>query len=39
MAQLRVPQRPLAGFYPELPESPDTVARAARYALAALEEN
>ncbi|MFL5320948.1 MAG: CheR family methyltransferase [Myxococcaceae bacterium] len=38
VAQLRFNQRPLAGYYPDLPESGETVARAARYALAALEE-
>lgn len=38
IAQLRHPQRQLAGHYPDMPESGDAVARAARYALAALEE-
>jgi chemotaxis protein methyltransferase CheR len=38
LAQLRFKQRPLAGFYPELPDSPELITRAARYALAALEE-
>jgi chemotaxis protein methyltransferase CheR len=38
ITELRVAQRPLAGFYPDLPESPELVSRAARYALAALEE-
>lgn len=38
VAQLRFPQRPLAGHYPDMPDSPDALARAARYALAALEE-
>jgi chemotaxis protein methyltransferase CheR len=38
ISQLRYPQRPLAGHYPDLPELPDTLGRAARYALAALEE-
>lgn len=38
VGQLRFSQRPLAGFYPDLPENGETVARAARYALAALEE-
>ncbi|HZI11118.1 MAG TPA: CheR family methyltransferase, partial [Myxococcus sp.] len=38
IAQLRFPQRPLAGHYPDIPDSADAVARAARYALAALEE-
>lgn len=38
VAQLRFPQRPLAGHYPELPESADAISSAARYALAALEE-
>jgi chemotaxis protein methyltransferase CheR len=39
IAQLRFPQRPLAGHYPDMPDSPDAIARVARYALAALEEN
>jgi chemotaxis protein methyltransferase CheR len=39
ISQLRFPQRPLAGFYPDLPESPELISRAARYALAALEED
>jgi chemotaxis protein methyltransferase CheR len=38
IAQLKLPQRPLAGHYPDWPENPETVARAAKYALAALEE-
>lgn len=38
ISQLRYPQRPLAGHYPDLPELPDRLAKAARYALAALEE-
>ncbi len=38
VAQLRFPIRPLAGHYPDMPDSPDALARAARYALAALEE-
>ncbi|HVE83814.1 MAG TPA: CheR family methyltransferase, partial [Myxococcales bacterium] len=38
VAQLRFPQRPMAGHYPDMPDSPDALARAARYALAALEE-
>ena len=38
LAQLRFPQRELAGHYPDMPDSPETIARAARYALAALEE-
>jgi chemotaxis protein methyltransferase CheR len=38
IAQLRYPQRPLAGHYPEMPDSADAISRAARYALAALEE-
>jgi chemotaxis protein methyltransferase CheR len=38
LLQLKSPQRPLAGHYPDLPESKDAIARAARYALAALEE-
>jgi chemotaxis protein methyltransferase CheR len=37
VAQLRFPQRPLAGHYPDMPDSPDALARAVRYALAALE--
>lgn len=37
ISQLRSVQRPLAGFYPDSPE-PDAIGRAARYALAALEE-
>jgi chemotaxis protein methyltransferase CheR len=36
---LRFKQRPLAGFYPDLPDSPELITRAARYALAALEES
>jgi chemotaxis protein methyltransferase CheR len=39
IAQLRFPQRPLAGHYPDSPDSPDAIARVARYALAALEED
>ena len=39
ITHLRFAQRPLAGFYPDLPESPELVSRAARYALAALEED
>lgn len=39
IAQLRFPQRPLAGHYPDMPDSPDAIARVARYALAALEED
>ncbi|MHB8873443.1 MAG: CheR family methyltransferase, partial [Myxococcaceae bacterium] len=39
IAQLRFPQRALAGHYPDMPDSVDTIARAARYALAALEES
>jgi chemotaxis protein methyltransferase CheR len=39
ISQLRFPQRPLAGFYPDVPESPELISRAARYALAALEED
>lgn len=39
IAQLRFGQRPLAGYYPDLPEAAESVARAARYALAALEES
>lgn len=38
VAQLRFPQRPMAGHYPDLPEAPEAIGRAARYALAALEE-
>nr|WP_211194669.1 CheR family methyltransferase [Pyxidicoccus fallax] len=38
IAQLRFPQRPLAGHYPEMPDSAEAISRAARYALAALEE-
>jgi len=38
IAQLRFPQRQLAGHYPELPDSAEAITRAARYALAALEE-
>jgi chemotaxis protein methyltransferase CheR len=38
VAQLRFRQRPLAGYYPDLPDSPEVLGRAARYALAALEE-
>ena len=39
IAQLRFPQRPLAGHYPDIPDSSDAIARVARYALAALEED
>ncbi|MFL5345456.1 MAG: CheR family methyltransferase [Hyalangium sp.] len=39
IAQLRFPQRPLAGHYPDIPDSPEAIAQVARYALAALEEN
>jgi chemotaxis protein methyltransferase CheR len=38
IAQLRFPQRPLAGHYPDIPDSSDAIARVARYALAALED-
>jgi chemotaxis protein methyltransferase CheR len=38
ISQLRFPQRQLAGHYPELPDSAEAITRAARYALAALEE-
>jgi chemotaxis protein methyltransferase CheR len=38
ISQLRFAQRPLAGHYPDLPNSPELISRAARYALAALEE-
>jgi chemotaxis protein methyltransferase CheR len=37
ISQLRTPQRPLAGYYPDLPE-PEAIERAARYALSALED-
>jgi chemotaxis protein methyltransferase CheR len=39
IAQLRFPQRPLAGHYPDIPDSSDAIARVARYALAALEDD
>ncbi len=39
IAQLRFPQRALAGHYPDIPDSAEAIARVARYALAALEEN
>jgi chemotaxis protein methyltransferase CheR len=39
IAQLRFPQRPLAGHYPDMPDSPEAIAQVARYALAALEED
>jgi chemotaxis protein methyltransferase CheR len=39
IAQLRFPQRPLAGHYPDIPDSAEAIARVARYALAALEED
>jgi len=38
LAQLRFRQRPLAGYYPDLPDASDVIARASRYALAALGE-
>ncbi|MBZ4331672.1 tetratricopeptide repeat protein [Corallococcus interemptor] len=38
VAQLKYPQRPLAGHYPEMLDSAEAISRAARYALAALEE-
>nr|WP_274622609.1 CheR family methyltransferase [Myxococcus fulvus] len=38
IAQLRFPQRTLAGHYPEMLDSAEAISRAARYALAALEE-
>lgn len=38
IAQLRYPQRPLAGHYPDMPDSAEAISRAARYALAAVEE-
>lgn len=37
LTQLKFPQRDLAGHYPDLPETTETIARVARYALAALE--
>jgi chemotaxis protein methyltransferase CheR len=37
IAQLRFPQRELAGHYPDLPETAEAIAGVARYALAALE--
>jgi chemotaxis protein methyltransferase CheR len=39
IAQLRFPQRPLAGHYPDMPDSPEAISRVARYALSALEED
>jgi chemotaxis protein methyltransferase CheR len=39
IAQLRFPQRPLAGHYPDIPDSAEAIAQVARYALAALEED
>lgn len=39
IAQLRHPQRPMAGHYPDMPNASEGVMQAARYALAALEEN
>lgn len=39
IAQLKSPPRPLAGYYPDILDSADAIARAARYALAALEES
>ena len=39
VAQLRFPQRPLAGHYPDLPESPEVIGRVARYALSALDRD
>jgi chemotaxis protein methyltransferase CheR len=39
IAQLVTPQRALAGFCPDLPESEDRLAKSARYALSALEED
>lgn len=38
LAQAKLPQRPLAGFYPDMLIAPDLLMRATRYALAALEE-
>ncbi|HZH03662.1 MAG TPA: CheR family methyltransferase, partial [Myxococcaceae bacterium] len=38
LAQLKEPQRPLAGYYPDMADSLSSISRAARYALAALEE-
>ena len=39
VAQLRFPQRPLAGHYPDLPESPEVIGRVARYGLSALDRD
>ena len=39
IVQLRSPQRELAGHYPDLPNSAETIGRVARYALSALERN
>jgi chemotaxis protein methyltransferase CheR len=39
IAQLRSPQRELAGHYPDLPGSAETIGRVARYALSALDRN
>lgn len=38
LSQLRFPQRTLAGHYPDMLDSSEALRRAARYALAALEE-
>ncbi|MGQ0506927.1 MAG: CheR family methyltransferase [Myxococcaceae bacterium] len=38
ISQLKFTQRVLAGHYPDMPDSPDAIARAAKYALAALQE-
>lgn len=39
IVQLRSPQRELAGHYPDLPNSAESIGRVARYALNALERN
>jgi chemotaxis protein methyltransferase CheR len=39
IVQLRSPQRELAGHYPDLPSSAETIGRVARHALSALERN
>ncbi|MBI3184271.1 MAG: tetratricopeptide repeat protein [Myxococcales bacterium] len=38
VAQLRFPQRALAGHYPDMPDSTEAIRRVAKYALAAVEE-
>ncbi len=38
ISQLKFPQRNLAGHYPDMPDSAEAIGRAAKYALAALEE-